>query len=71
MSSFATQSSTPSAILPSWAAPIIGRVVAHRGGHALHTALGTALLEQRDAWAYVEAPQAASAAVGVPVTVAG
>ncbi len=50
-------------------APIIGHVVAHRGGHALHTALGTALLEQRDAWTYVEAPQAATDVVGVPVTV--
>jgi UDP-3-O-[3-hydroxymyristoyl] N-acetylglucosamine deacetylase len=51
-------------------APIIGHVVAHRGGHALHTALGTALLEQRDAWTYVEAPQAVTDVVGVPVTVA-
>lgn len=50
-------------------APIIGHVVAHRGGHALHTALGTALLEQRDAWTFVEAPQAATDVVGVPVTV--
>ncbi|WP_396623472.1 UDP-3-O-acyl-N-acetylglucosamine deacetylase [Luteitalea sp.] len=50
-------------------APIIGHVVAHRGGHALHTALGTALLEQRDAWTYVEVPQAATDVVGVPVTV--
>jgi len=52
-------------------APIIGHVVAHRGGHALHTALGTALLEQRDAWTYVEAPQSATDVVGVPVTVHG
>ena len=52
-------------------APIIGHVVAHRGGHALHTALGSALLEQRDAWTYVEAPQATTDMVGVPVTVAG
>ena len=50
--------------------PIIGHVVAHRGGHALHTALGTALLERRDAWTYVEAPQSATDLVGVPVTVA-
>jgi UDP-3-O-[3-hydroxymyristoyl] N-acetylglucosamine deacetylase len=52
-------------------APIIGHVVAHRAGHALHTALGTALLEQREAWTYVEAPQAATDVVGVPVTVHG
>ena len=50
--------------------PIIGHVVAHRGGHALHTALGTRLLEERDAWTLVEAPQAAADVVGVPVTVA-
>jgi len=50
-------------------APIIGHVVAHRAGHALHTALGTALLEQREAWTFVEAPQAATDVVGVPVTV--
>lgn len=49
-------------------APIIGHVVAHRGGHALHTALGTAMLEQRDAWTFVEAPEAAADLVGVPVT---
>ncbi len=49
--------------------PIIGHVVAHRGGHALHTALGIRLLEERDAWTYVEAPQAASDLVGLPVTV--
>src|ERR671918_888817 len=30
--------------------PIIGHVVAHRGGHALHTALAAQLLEERDAW---------------------
>jgi UDP-3-O-[3-hydroxymyristoyl] N-acetylglucosamine deacetylase len=50
-------------------APIIGHVVAHRGGHALHTALGTAILEQRDAWTFVEAPQAATDLVGMPVSV--
>src|SRR5690606_31496100 len=48
--------------------PIVGHVVAHRGGHALHTALGTALLEQRDAWTFVETPQATTDLVGVPVT---
>lgn len=50
--------------------PIIGHVVAQRGGHALHTALGAELLEQRDAWTFVEAPEAAVDIVGVPVTVA-
>lgn len=51
--------------------PIIGHVVANRGGHALHTALGAQLLEQRDAWTFVEAPAATTDIVGVPVTVAG
>ena len=49
--------------------PIIGHIVAHRGGHALHTALGTALLEQRDAWTYVDAPEAVTDVVGMPLTV--
>jgi len=50
--------------------PIIGHVVAQRGGHALHTARGAELLEQRDAWTFVETPAAATDMVGVPVTVA-
>ena len=35
--------------------PIIGHLVVHRGGHALHTALATELLRQTDAWQFVEA----------------
>jgi UDP-3-O-[3-hydroxymyristoyl] N-acetylglucosamine deacetylase len=34
--------------------PIIGHLVVHRGGHALHTALASELLKQRDAWQFVE-----------------
>jgi UDP-3-O-[3-hydroxymyristoyl] N-acetylglucosamine deacetylase len=34
--------------------PIIGHVVVHRGGHALHTALASQLLQERDAWMLVE-----------------
>jgi UDP-3-O-[3-hydroxymyristoyl] N-acetylglucosamine deacetylase len=34
--------------------PIIGHVVAHRAGHALHTALAAQLLQERDAWMLVE-----------------
>jgi UDP-3-O-[3-hydroxymyristoyl] N-acetylglucosamine deacetylase len=41
--------------------PIVGHVVAHRAGHALHTALATRLLEERDAWMLVESP----AAIGI------
>jgi UDP-3-O-[3-hydroxymyristoyl] N-acetylglucosamine deacetylase len=34
--------------------PIVGHVVAHRAGHALHTALAARLLEEQDAWMLVE-----------------
>ena len=30
--------------------PVIGHLVAHRGGHALHTEFAAKLLEERDAW---------------------
>jgi UDP-3-O-[3-hydroxymyristoyl] N-acetylglucosamine deacetylase len=49
--------------------PIIGHVVAHRGGHALHTALAAQLLQERDAWMLVESPtsvELATAGVGAP-----
>ena len=36
--------------------PIIGHLVAHRGGHALHTAFAARVLEESDAWTLVEAP---------------
>ncbi len=39
--------------------PIVGHVVAHRAGHALHTALASRLLEERDAWTLVESPASA------------
>jgi UDP-3-O-[3-hydroxymyristoyl] N-acetylglucosamine deacetylase len=38
--------------------PIIGHVVAHRGGHGLHAALAAKLLQERDAWELIEAPAA-------------
>jgi UDP-3-O-[3-hydroxymyristoyl] N-acetylglucosamine deacetylase len=34
--------------------PIIGHLVAHRGGHALHTQFAAAVLESADDWALVE-----------------
>ena len=34
--------------------PIIGHLVAHRGGHALHTAFAAQVLEETDAWTLVE-----------------
>ena len=49
--------------------PIIGHVVAHRGGHALHTAFAARILEETDAWRTVESPVEApvvGAAVPVP-----
>jgi UDP-3-O-[3-hydroxymyristoyl] N-acetylglucosamine deacetylase len=36
--------------------PIIGHLVAHRGGHALHTAFAARILEETDAWRLMEAP---------------
>jgi UDP-3-O-[3-hydroxymyristoyl] N-acetylglucosamine deacetylase len=36
--------------------PLLGHLVVHRGGHALHTAFATELLKQRDAWRFVEVP---------------
>ena len=40
--------------------PMIGHLVAHRGGHALHTAFAAQVLAQTDAWTLVD---------GVPETV--
>lgn len=42
--------------------PIIGHVVAHRGGHALHAGFAVKILEDADAWRLVEAPVAPSEA---------
>ena len=36
--------------------PLIGHLVAHRGGHGLHTAFAAQVLEDQDAWTLVEAP---------------
>src|SRR5512144_566035 len=46
--------------------PVIGHLVAHRGGHALHTAFAARILEEQDAWRIVEAPVEAPA-IGTPV----
>jgi UDP-3-O-[3-hydroxymyristoyl] N-acetylglucosamine deacetylase len=51
--------------------PVVGHLVAHRGGHALHTAFAAKILDERDAWKLVEAsvdPAASGATVNVPVT---
>jgi UDP-3-O-[3-hydroxymyristoyl] N-acetylglucosamine deacetylase len=49
--------------------PIIGHLVAHRGGHRLHTEFAAMVLEESDAWTLVEAPvdAAADSAVTLPV----
>ena len=49
--------------------PILGHVVAHRGGHALHTAFAAKLLEQRDAWQLVESASGAAIGMSLPVSV--
>ena len=41
--------------------PLLGHVVAHRAGHALHTQLAAAVLADAEAWTLVEAPAAAPA----------
>lgn len=43
--------------------PVLGHVVAHRAGHALHTALAAKILEEQDAWCVVEASSSAPAFV--------
>ena len=48
--------------------PIIGHLVAHRGGHALHTAFAGKILEETDAWRVVEG-QFDPARVNAPVTI--
>src|SRR5688500_16731006 len=44
---------------------VIGHVVAHRGGHALHTAFAAKVLEEIDSWHLVESME--PAAIDVPV----
>ncbi len=51
--------------------PVIGHLVAHRGGHDLHTALVSKVLAEGDAWEIVEQPETPElpqpAGVGVPI----
>src|SRR5258705_5821281 len=46
--------------------PVIGHLVAHRAGHALHTEFAAKILEETSAWRLVEA-----AADAVPLPLAG
>jgi UDP-3-O-[3-hydroxymyristoyl] N-acetylglucosamine deacetylase len=50
--------------------PLIGHLIAHRGGHALHTEFAARVLDHVDAWALVDAPvepSVATAPVLLPV----
>jgi UDP-3-O-[3-hydroxymyristoyl] N-acetylglucosamine deacetylase len=49
--------------------PVVGHLVVHHGGHALHTAFASELLKQRDAWQLVEAATLPARPIGhvVPV----
>ena len=50
--------------------PLIGHLVAHRGGHALHTAFAAQVSQESEAWTLVESPvdaASADASVAVPV----
>ena len=49
--------------------PVIGNLVAHRGGHALHTAFAAKMLQETDAWQIVELPAIDGATVDVQVSV--
>ena len=49
--------------------PIVGHLVAHRGGHALHTAFAAHVLEETEAWTLVESGATVAAEPAVPVPV--
>src|SRR5881398_1942665 len=49
--------------------PVVGHLVAHRGGHALHTAFAARILEDVDAWKLVEG-DVASPAPGLAIPAA-
>lgn len=51
--------------------PIIGHVVAHRGGHALHAGFARKILEESDAWRLVESPAGSSEAETAPAVAPG
>jgi UDP-3-O-[3-hydroxymyristoyl] N-acetylglucosamine deacetylase len=44
--------------------PVVGHLVAHRAGHALHTEFATKILESQNAWRFVEG----AVDVGLPMT---
>jgi len=50
--------------------PVIGHLVAHRGGHALHTAFAAQVLEESDAWTLVDGAPAPAAGDAVDAVTA-
>jgi UDP-3-O-[3-hydroxymyristoyl] N-acetylglucosamine deacetylase len=46
--------------------PVIGHLVAHRAGHALHTEFAAKIIEESNAWRLVEAPADAIVPVAIP-----
>jgi UDP-3-O-[3-hydroxymyristoyl] N-acetylglucosamine deacetylase len=48
--------------------PVIGHLVAHRGGHALHVAFAAKMLQETDAWEIVESPVIDGATADVQVS---
>ena len=49
--------------------PVVGHLVAHRGGHALHTAFAAQVLAEADAWTLVEGATApAEGTAAAPAT---
>jgi UDP-3-O-[3-hydroxymyristoyl] N-acetylglucosamine deacetylase len=49
--------------------PIIGHLVAHRGGHRLHTEFAALVLEETEAWTLVEAPAAQAPDMAAPLPI--
>ncbi|OFV89751.1 MAG: UDP-3-O-[3-hydroxymyristoyl] N-acetylglucosamine deacetylase [Acidobacteria bacterium RIFCSPLOWO2_12_FULL_65_11] len=47
--------------------PVIGHLVAHRAGHALHTEFAAKVLEQTQAWRLIEGPVNGDASLAVPM----
>src|SRR5262252_1481109 len=47
--------------------PVIGHLVAHRAGHALHTEFAARILEETHAWRLVDASELAPMPIGMPV----
>jgi UDP-3-O-[3-hydroxymyristoyl] N-acetylglucosamine deacetylase len=51
--------------------PVVGHLVAHRAGHALHTAFAAKVLEETHAWRLVQSPDEATAPLPLTAPVKG